>query len=106
MKNTPKQRSAKAIAAICFFTIVFAFGSLHLPNRTNLAYGQGDIVPFEIGDMIGIESSSKMTSNDTLPNDSDTTSMPNENASPESENCVMPPCPPGHACIQSCPEVS
>lgn len=97
--------ASTAASSLCFCTLIIAIVSLQLPNTSNFAYGQSDSAPFEIGDIVGLDSGLNMTGNDTLPNHSDI-AIPNEDTSQEAENCVMPPCPPGHACIQSCPEVS
>lgn len=60
------------------------------------AHAQTDFPPFEVDDVLGpYESTSQVTNNV-----SDTSG----NFSPdiETDDCEMPPCPPGHACIQSC----
>ncbi|MGD9672542.1 MAG: hypothetical protein AB7U98_03565 [Candidatus Nitrosocosmicus sp.] len=92
------------ITTVYSCTIIFAIALLQFPHSTIMAYGQSDTLPFEIGDIIGIDTKSKnMTSNDTFLTDTETFS--NEESSSEAGNCVMPPCPPGNACIQSCPEI-
>jgi len=94
-----------SITIVYSCTLIFAFALSQFPHSSIMAYGQSDTLPFEIGDIIGIDTKSKnMTSNDTFL--TDTENISKEESSAESENCVMPPCPPGNACIQSCPEIS
>lgn len=93
------------ITTVYSCTIIFAIALLQFSHGTIMAYGQSDTLPFEIGNIIGIDTkSNNMTSNDTFP--TDTENISKEESSPEAGNCVMPPCPPGNACIQSCPEIS
>jgi hypothetical protein len=66
-----------------------------------MVYGQGDSLPFEIGDIP--DASEHMKNNNTSSNNSDSTNYEGNN---QIISCEMPPCPPGQACIQSCPEVS
>jgi hypothetical protein len=61
------------------------------------AYGQPDFPPFEVDDILGpYESTSQVTKNLSE-------KLGNFNPDIETDDCEMPPCPPGHACIQSCP---
>ncbi|MGD9535294.1 MAG: hypothetical protein AB7V56_16180 [Candidatus Nitrosocosmicus sp.] len=77
------------------FLIVFIVVSpLFIASLLNTAYGQSQILPFDIGD---IATQNNATSADNLSN---TTLDQSDEVNP----CNMPPCPPGQACIQSCPQ--
>lgn len=77
------------------FSIVFLIASfMFLANVLNTAYGQSQIIPFDLGDMA---TQNNITNSDSLSN----TSL---DQSGEVNPCIMPPCPPGQACIQSCPQ--
>lgn len=61
------------------------------------AHAQADFPSFEVDDILGpYESTSQVTNNV-----SDTSG--NFSIDIETDDCEMTPCPPGHACIQSCP---
>lgn len=79
----------KITLSIFYIALINVVGVLGSPAK-DIAYGQIDSLPFEIGDIIP-------------PNE--TTDYNNSNSSivDENDNCDMPPCPPGQACIQSCP---
>jgi hypothetical protein len=54
------------------------------------------LMPFDMKKMMGTEQSQNETSKNSsnvVPEDNPITTT----------DCEMPPCPPGHACIQSCP---
>lgn len=61
-----------------------------------MTYGQSDSLPFEIGEI----TPPNQNTNDTYYNNSNSTANEDDE---QQANCDMPPCPPGHACIQSCP---
>jgi hypothetical protein len=97
MTPTKSKTKSTLTAAFIFGLIIIPVLSIQYLDVSIPAYGQNDFPPFEIGDIIGPnESTSQVTNNssDTLGNFSPDT---------ETDDCVMPPCPPGHACIQSCP---
>ncbi|KAA2280378.1 transmembrane 9 family protein [Candidatus Nitrosocosmicus sp. SS] len=80
---------------LTFFLIVFfVFSPLFIANLISTAYGQSQIIPFDIGD---IATKKYATSTDNLSNIT-------LHQSDEVNPCNMPPCPPGQACIQSCPQ--
>ena len=86
----------KNIIAVCCLGIFIVAATLHLQNIKIMAYGQSDSLPFEIGDIIPPNQNTSDTSNN---NSNSTTGDDND----QQANCDMPPCPPGYACIQSCP---
>lgn len=92
-----KSKTKSMLAAVFIFGLIITVVSIQTLNISISAYGQTDFPPFEIGDIIGPNESTSQIPNNT----SDTTG----NISPDTEtdDCVMPPCPPGQACIQSCP---
>lgn len=95
---TPTKSKTKSILTAAFiFSLIITVASIQSLNISIPAYGQTDLPPFEIGDTIGLNESTSQVTNNT----SDTS----WNFSPDTEtdDCVMPPCPPGQACIQSCP---
>ncbi|HKR74518.1 MAG TPA: hypothetical protein VJR94_10460 [Candidatus Nitrosocosmicus sp.] len=67
-------------------------------NMIPYVFGQSESLPFEVGNFIEPGKEQDQISNNSFVSNSTTTE-----ASERAENCVMPPCPPGHACIQSCP---
>lgn len=75
-------------------TVFFVVSPLFIANLLSTAYGQSQILPFDIGD---IATQNNSTSTDNLSN---TTLDQSDKVNP----CNMPPCPPGQACIQSCPQ--
>jgi hypothetical protein len=76
------------------FVVFFVALSMFIANSLGTAYGQSQILPFEIGDIV-------TQKNITNPNNqSNITVDPSYEVNP----CNMPPCPPGQACIQSCPQ--
>jgi len=85
-------QTKKMIATFCL-SLFIIITILQSQNILNIASGQDNVLPFEIGDITG----SNENINDTSYNNSNSTLIE------ENDNCVMPPCPPGQACIQSCP---
>ncbi|MDR4491512.1 MAG: hypothetical protein R2685_11530 [Candidatus Nitrosocosmicus sp.] len=77
-----------------FLIVFFVVSPLFIANLIITAYGQSQILPFDIGD---IATQNNATSTDNLSN---TTLDQSDEVNP----CNMPPCPPGQACIQSCPQ--
>lgn len=92
-------KKAKAYFSIIILGVFVLVSTMHTPNIGRMAYGQGDSLPFEIGD---ISDNAEHTNSSTTSNNSNST---NYEQNDEILNCEMPPCPPGQACIQSCPEV-
>ena len=68
-------------------------------NVAGIAYGQSELLPFEIGD---IPNASKNTNTSNPVGNLTST---NDEQNDQIIDCEMPPCPPGQACIQSCPEI-
>ena len=97
-----KTNLARALCLSLFMAIV----ALHTQNTSNMVYGQTDSLPNSsssgVGDIMALDplqnQDQSYTSNNAT-NISENVDAPNS----ENTNCDMPPCPPGHACIQSCP---
>ena len=94
--------SKTMLASMLFFTLITNVAHLQTQNLFVIAYGQAEsLPPVGAGDIIGgIESDGQEDNNIS---NSDTDITRNNGTGIESNECVMPPCPPGHACIQSCP---
>ena len=90
---------AKAYFKTLILGVFLLVTMVHTPNIARMVYGQGDSLPFEIGDISG--NGEKTNSNNSSNNSNSTNYDENDGLL----NCEMPPCPPGQACIQSCPEV-
>ncbi len=95
--TTTKSKTKSTLTLAFIFGLIITVASIQSLNISIPAYAQTDFPPFEIGDIIEPNESTSQ-----LPNN---TSGSSGNYSPDTEtdDCVMPPCPPGHACIQSCP---
>lgn len=78
----------------CFSVVFFVASSMFTANLLNTAYGQDQNLPVDIGDIV---TQNNITN---LDNSSNMSMAQSDGANP----CNMPPCPPGHACIQSCPQ--
>jgi hypothetical protein len=83
---------------ILSFTIIGVVLSLNSQNIMAPVFGQSESLPFEVDNFIEPAKDQSQISNNSFVSNSTTT----ETSEPAG-NCVMPPCPPGHACIQSCP---
>lgn len=92
--------TTKANFTILSVVVFIVLGIIQCFSISGMAYGQGDSLPFEIGEIS--ESNENMNTNTS----SDTSNSTSYGENNEIINCEMPPCPPGQACIQSCPEVS
>lgn len=80
---------------ISFFSLVMVvFAAFSLGGFYINAYGQSQILPFDINDII----SQNETGSSNLSNPASV------NNGGDNIPCNMPPCPPGQACIQSCPQ--
>lgn len=90
----------KANFSILSLIVFIVLGTIQSFSIASIAYGQEDLLPFEIGE---ISESKENINTNTSTNSSNST---NYEKNDEIINCEMPPCPPGQACIQSCPEVS
>ena len=87
-------------ASVLFFTFITSLTHLQTQSFLVIAYGQAESLPVGAGGIIGgIESDGQETSNISH---SDIDITGNNGTAIESNECVMPPCTPGHACIQSC----
>ncbi len=95
--TTTKSKTKSMLTAAFIFGLIITVASIQTLNISIPAYGQTDFPPFEIGDIIGPNESTSLGTNNT----SDT--LGNFSPDTETDDCVMPPCPPGQACIQSCP---
>lgn len=83
---------------ILSFIIIGVLLSLNSQNIISSVFGQSENIPFEVGNFIESGKEQRQISNNSYVLNSTLT----EPSQPD-ENCVMPPCPPGYACIQSCP---
>jgi hypothetical protein len=92
-----KKKLKMELTGITVFTALLLL--LQYPNISNIVLGQSDTIPFELGNIIGSEEELNQNPNGTT---NDSSSTKNNSYEPKSD-CVMPPCPPGYACIQSCP---
>jgi len=89
-------KTKKNIITVCCLGLFVVIATLQLQTIKIVAFGQSDSLPFEIGDI----TPPNQNTSDTYFNDSNSTTVGDND---QQANCVMPPCPPGHACIQSCP---
>ncbi len=98
--NLTKKKSALVILFSNLLIIAIASSAHDIGVKSSSGYEEDDMIPFEIGDVNGSDIGSMQITNSTVSDDS-TTEFSNDNT-PEL-GCDMPPCPPGNACIQSCP---
>lgn len=77
-----------------FSFVLFVAAFLSTTNLLSTAYGQSKIFPFDAGNIVTQHNTSNPSNLSNL----------SVNEADEPNPCNMPPCPPGHACIQSCPQ--
>jgi hypothetical protein len=96
--------NSKGYLNIACLSVFIVLATVLFLNTTGFVYGQDDSLPFEIGDISSAvsEDTNASTSSSNNSGSNSTNSEQNDQVI----NCDMPPCPPGQACIQSCPEVS
>ncbi len=95
--------NSKGYLSITSLSVFIVLASILSQNTTGVVvYGQDDSLPFEIGDISGAVSEDANASASS----SNASNSTNSELDGQAINCDMPPCPPGQACIQSCPEVS
>ena len=92
----------KSITLSLYVVIVLStFVAYYLQNdlqavSATIADGNDQLMPFDMKDMLG----TGQTQNETASNSSNIVADDSQNPVTP---CEMPPCPPGQACIQSCP---
>ncbi len=89
-------KTKKNIITVCCLGLIVVIATLQLQTIKIMTFGQSDSIPFEIGDI----AHPNQNTNDTYLNNSNSTTGDDND---QQANCEMPPCPPGYACIQSCP---
>ena len=95
--------SKTTLASVLFFTLIISVAHMQTQNLSIIAYGPAAeelLEPLGVGNVISANNSASQNKNDIPDNDSDIKG--NVDMGLETNNCIMPPCPPGHACIQSC----
>jgi hypothetical protein len=94
--------SKTILASALFFTLIINVAQIQTQDLSIFAYGPAELLqPLGVGDIISANKSASQDKNNISDIDSDITG--NDDTDHEIDNCVMPPCPPGQACIQSCP---
>jgi hypothetical protein len=78
--------------SVLFCLVLSGLTTLSIGNLFNFAQGQSQVMPFEIGDNISQQNATSSNLNG-LDTGKVSDNLP----------CSLPRCPPGQACIQSCP---
>jgi hypothetical protein len=80
------------------FVAYYIQNDLHAVSAT-IADAKDQLMPLDMQDML----KTTQAQNETAKNSSTIGGGPADESPDNINNCVMPPCPPGQACIQSCP---
>ncbi len=94
MKNT----STLIVLVILVFSpfIVFYLQNDYQAVTATIVDAKGQLMPFDNQNML----EPRQSQNETTKNSSNIVA---DDSSDQTTDCEMPPCPPGQACIQSCP---
>ena len=101
MDNTYSILNNTATLSVLVVLVLSTFVAYYLHNdlqtvSATIAAAKDQLMPFEMEDMFGTGQGQNETSNNS-------TNIVADDSQNAITPCEMPPCPPGQACIQSCP---